>query len=65
MLTFGGADPNTALREILAALNRLLQPGMGDSAALYVGQVISLQASHTASADVYDSPGTSADGSAM
>ena len=35
---FGGGDPEAALLQTLSALNRLLQPEMGDSAPLYVGQ---------------------------
>jgi hypothetical protein len=36
---YGGADPEATLLQTLATLNRLLQPEMGDSAPLYVGQV--------------------------
>ncbi len=35
---YGGADPEAALLQTLSVLNRLLQPEMGDSAPLYVGE---------------------------
>ena len=39
MLAWGGGNPQDSLQSLLQAVSRLLQPGMGDSASLYVGDL--------------------------
>lgn len=40
MLSWGGANPQESLQGLLQIVERLLQPSMGDSASLYVGDLI-------------------------
>ena len=40
VLSWGTASPQDSLQSMLQAVSRLLQPGMGDSASLYVGDLI-------------------------
>lgn len=42
LLRWGDADPAATLNSLLAALGRLLQPGLGDSAAIFVGPALLL-----------------------
>ena len=40
VLSWGGANPQESLQGLLQVVERLLQPGLGDSASLYVGDLI-------------------------
>ena len=42
MLRWGDADPAATLNSLLGALGRLLQPSLGDSAAIFVGPALLL-----------------------
>ena len=40
VLSWGNMSPQDSLQSLLQAVSRLLQPGMGDSASLYIGDLI-------------------------
>ena len=40
MLSWGGANPQETLQGLLQVVQRLLQPSLGDSASLYVGDLV-------------------------
>lgn len=42
LLRWGDADPAATLNSLLGALGRLLQPSLGDSAAIFVGPALLL-----------------------